>query len=199
MNKNNTISKVITGGSGTNDLDIKNKLQTKDLIVSGSLTLPNNSLTISQVANLQDNLNNIQNNITPLINASNSNITNLIQATTNITYNEGYTNIPFLYVRNNLLMFDEDKESNTDVLLTLNTHDSQITTNSSDISFIKTQVSSQNTRISTNTTDIVSIRGELDTTKTSIVNNYPTKQFLSTTLLDYATLNTLTEYPTKQF
>ena len=89
MNKNNTISKVITGGSGTNDLDIKNKLQTKDLIVSGSLTLPNNSLTISQVANLQDSLSNIQNNITPLIDASNSNITNLIQATTNITYGDG--------------------------------------------------------------------------------------------------------------
>ena len=97
MNKTNNISKVITGGNGINDLDIKNKLQTKNLVVSGSLTLPNNSITISQVANLQDSLN----SIIPLITANNDSITNLQQATTNISYGESYTNIPNLYINNN--------------------------------------------------------------------------------------------------
>ena len=99
MNKNILVPKLISGGGGVDSLNIKSKLSTKDLVVSGALTLPANSLTISQVANLQDSLN----NITSTTNSYSSNIINLQQATTNITYNEGYTNIPFLYIRNNLL------------------------------------------------------------------------------------------------
>ena len=116
MNKNNIISKVITGGNGINDLDIKNKLQTKDLVVSGTLTLPPNSLTIPEVSNLQNSLN----NITPLINANNDAITNLQQTTTNITYGNGYTNIPNLYISNDLLLYDSSSSSNIDVVPTLN-------------------------------------------------------------------------------
>ena len=104
MNKTNNISKVITGGNGINDLDIKNKLQTKDLVVSGTLTLPPNSLTIPEVSNVQDSLN----NITPLINANND-------ATTNISYGNGYTNIPNVYISNDLLLYDYSSSSNIDV------------------------------------------------------------------------------------
>ena len=112
MNKTNNISKVITGGNGINDLDIKNKLQTKDLVVSGTLTLPPNSLTIPEVSNLQDSLN----NITPLINANNDAVANLQQATTSIFYGNGYTNIPNVYISNDLLLYDNSSNSNIDHL-----------------------------------------------------------------------------------
>ena len=112
MNKNIIVSKVFTGGEGLNELTVKNSLSTNNLNVSGTLTIPQNSLSIGQIANLQDSLNTIsQSNST-----SDSDVSNLKQATTNITYGDGYTNIPYLYIRNNLLMFDEAKESNIDVL-----------------------------------------------------------------------------------
>ena len=149
MNKNNTISKVITGGVGINDLDIKNKLQTKNLVVSGTLTLPNNSITISQVSNLQDSLN----SITPLIDANTQNIANLQQATTNISYGGSYTNIPNLYSKNNLLIFDSSKQSNTDILSTLNTQNSQVTNNTTNISTLRSDVNSISTKTSGITID----------------------------------------------
>ena len=46
-------------------------------------------------------------------------ITNLLQKTTNLTYGNGFTNIPYVYISNNLVLFDSVKQSNTDVLLTL--------------------------------------------------------------------------------
>ena len=60
MNKNIIVSKVFTGGEGLNNLTVKNSLSANNLNVSGSLTIPQNSLSIGQIANLQDNLNNIR-------------------------------------------------------------------------------------------------------------------------------------------
>ena len=95
MNKNIIVSKVFTGGEGLNELTVKNSLSTNNLNVSGTLTIPQNSLSIGQIANLQDNLNNISQSSS----SSNSDISNLKQATTNITYGDGYTNIPYIWER----------------------------------------------------------------------------------------------------
>ena len=116
MNKNILGSKLISGGGGIDSLDIKSRLKTKDLVVTGNITIPANSLTIPEVSNLQDSLN----SITPLINAKTDTITNLQQATTNITYGNGYTNIPNLYMGNDLLLYDHSSSSNIDVVPTLN-------------------------------------------------------------------------------
>ena len=116
MNKNILGSKLISGGGGVDSLDIKSRLKTKDLVVTGNISIPANSLTIPEVSNLQDSLN----SITPLITANNDTIANLQQATTNITYGNGYTNIPNLYVGNDLLLYDYSSSSNIDVVPTLN-------------------------------------------------------------------------------
>ena len=192
MNKNIIVSKVFTGGEGLNELTVKNSLSTNNLNVSGTLTIPQNSLSIGQIANLQDNLNNISQSSS----SSNSDISDLKQATTNITYGGGYTNIPNLYLSNNLLMYDNTSESNVDVLSTFNSvsrKTSNITVDGSGkTSIVELSVSNKLSVYDQvgGYKDIIytldSQQDRITTIKASLTTSYPTKTNLETSLLEYA-------------
>ena len=96
MNKNIFGSKLISGGEGIDSLTIKNKLD-----VVGSVSLPANSIQIEDIADLQNTLN------------------TTTQRITDIQYGDGYTNLPNLYISNNLLIYDSSKGSNLDVVPTI--------------------------------------------------------------------------------
>ena len=132
MNKQPTISKLISGGEGIVDLNVSETLTAKKLSVTGSdfANIPN--LYVSSHLAVYDGTTNSNVDLVPYIDANNQNIANLQRATTNITYSDGgYTNIPNLYIGNDLLLYDSSTGSNIDVVPTLDT----IKTNTTNISY----------------------------------------------------------------
>ena len=135
MNKQPTIAKLISGGEGIVDLNVSETLTTNNLNVTGSnfVNIPN--LYVSSHLEVYDGTTNSNVDLVPYIDANNQNIANLQQATTNITYGGIYTNIPNLYIGNDLLLFDSSTGSSIDVVPTLDT----LKTNTTNISYMNSK------------------------------------------------------------